>query len=173
MTEKDVFLAICGINEDGDGKAITMIETLYASADTSKEDRTMESITFDGVPVNIFRSLRTTMVDLQFRDNTDYDYIQTMNLLKSFSKPENSLYDTKNGIPTLQLTIMPKELEGTYYLVGIHGMWCTMADEAGRLPDIIRFIFDNDLINTYSVSGEIQAPDIKEEIMEENDYVEG
>ena len=84
MTEKDVFLAICGINEDGEGKAITMVATLFASADPSKEDRTVESITFDGVPVNIFRSLRTTMVDLQFRDNTDYDYIQTMNLLKSF-----------------------------------------------------------------------------------------
>ena len=57
MTEKDVFLAICGIDEDGDGRAVSMIETLYAATDPFREDRTVDSITFDGHPENIFNHI--------------------------------------------------------------------------------------------------------------------
>lgn len=174
MTDKDVFLAICGIDEDGDGRAVSMIETLYAATDPSREDRTVDSITFDGHPVNIFRSLRSTMVDIQFRDNTDYDYIQALDILKGFSNPENSVGDVTDGIPTIQLTVMPKELEGLYYMVGIHGVWYTMADEPGRLPNIIRFIFDNDLLHTYRIPEEaLEAEDMGEETVWKEGCKEG
>ena len=150
MTEKDIFIASCGVDEDGDGKSVAIIETLFVDSDPSKEEKIVDSITFDGVPVNIFRSLRSTIIDLQFRDNTDYDYIQSLTILKNFTTAENSIEEGNTFVPTIQLTLMPKEYEGLYYVVGVHGTWCAMADEPGILPNIIRFIFDNDLVHTYT-----------------------
>ena len=152
MTEKDVFLASCGVDEDGEGKSVAMIETLFIDSDPSKDEKIVDSITFDGVPVNIFRSLRSTIIDLQFRDNTDYDFIQSLTILKDFTRAENSI--DEKSVPTIQLTVMPKEYEGLYYITGVHGTWCAMADVPGKLPDIIRFIFDNDLVHTYRIADE-------------------
>ncbi len=152
MTEKDVFVAACGVNDEYEGKSVSMIQTLFLSADPSKEEREVDGITFDGVPINIFRSLRSTIIDLQFRDNTDYDFVRSVSLLKDFCKVENSMGGDDEEIPTVQLTIMPKEYEGLYYIVGVHGTWCTMADESAKLPNILRFIFTNDLVHTYRIS---------------------
>ena len=76
MKEKDLFIASCGVDENGDGKSIAMIETMFISMDPETEPRSIDTIAFDGVPVNIFRTTRFTMVDLIFRDNTDYDFVK-------------------------------------------------------------------------------------------------
>ena len=168
MTEKEIFISACGIDEDGEGKSIVMIETLFASPDPSKEEKIVDSITFDGTPVNIFRSLRSSLLDIQFRDNTDYDYVQALSILKDFTKAENSLDSSSESVPTVQVTLMPKDLEGLYYIVGIHGTWCAMSDEAGKLPNIIRFIFDNDLFHTYRISeAALDSDEMEKEVMEE------
>ena len=151
MTDKDVFKAACGITEDKDNKSLVKIETKFYSAnDNSEAD--VEQRTIDGPVVNIFRSLRYTIVDLQFSDNSDYDYINVSQMLKNFSTPENSMDTVTDKIPAIVLTVMPKSLEGQYYICGMHGTWCLQPSAPNKLADTIRFIFENDLLHTYQVN---------------------
>ena len=154
MKEKDIFISSCGVDEDGNGKAVAMIETLFVNADPDKEPESIDKITFDGVPLNIMRTARFTMIDFLFRDHTDYDYIRTMEMLKKFSDVRNSLEENATEIPTIQVTVTPKEHGGVYYISGVNAMWCSMSDEPGRSPDMIRFMFVNQDISTYRLSDE-------------------
>ena len=154
MKEKDIFISSCGVDEDGNGKSVAMVETMYVNADADIEPKSLDKITFDGVPLNIMRTARFTMIDFQFRDHTDYDYIRTMEMLKKFSDAHNSLEDNAAEIPTIQVTITPKEYSGIYYISGVNAMWCAMSDEPGRCPDMIRFIFVNHDVSTYKLSDE-------------------
>ncbi len=168
MTEKEVFIATCGVDEDKNNKSLIKVETKVFHIDDETEE-TISERTLDGPVVNIFRSMRYTMIDLKFRDNSDYDYINVSALLKEFCVPENSIDDKASDIPAVVLTVMPKELEGEYYITGMHGTWTLMPSQPNRLADTIRFIFDNNLVHTYRVDAEdIDIDEVNEEIyMEE------
>ena len=150
MTEKEVFIAACGVDDDQNNKSIVKIESKIFHTKNSTEEDVSER-TIDGPVVNIFRSMRYTMIDLQFSDNSDYDYINVSAMLKDFCTPGNSIDDLAEDIPAIVLTVMPKSLEGEYYICGMHGTWCLMPSQPNRLADTIRFIFDNNLVHTYQI----------------------
>lgn len=167
MTERDVFLASCGVGEEGQGKSVMQVATKFLNiADDTEE--IVRQLTMDGAVVNIFRSMRFTMVDLKFGSGTDYDFIQTVQLLSEFTTAENSIDDNAERIPCVQLTLMPKQLEGEYYVCGIHGTWCVMPSEAGRMPDMVRFMFDNDCLHTYRINEDAIDEDLIEEAVARN-----
>ena len=151
ITEKTVFIAACGVDEKGTNKSITKVETNYLNVADNAE-KVESEITMDGAVVNIFRSLRYTMIDFQFTNSADCDYVRALQLLKEFSIPENSLDTESSIIPCIQVTVMPKELEGKYFITGIHGTWCAIPSEPNRLADTIRFIFENGLVHTYRIN---------------------
>ncbi|MCR5102735.1 MAG: hypothetical protein K6B41_15410 [Butyrivibrio sp.] len=169
ITEKDVFRACCGIDNNGESKALSRIELKKFHSDRKEE--MVSEITLDGVIVNIFRSMRYTLVDLQYEDNSDYDYVRCVQLLKEFSVAENSMDEKAEYIPAIQVTLMPKEYAGRYFMTGVHGTWCLMPSKVGILPDTIRFIFDNPLLNVYEMNMEEAAglDEDDEELYTENE----
>ncbi len=163
MTEREVFVAACGVDEEGVNRSLVKIETKFLTMD-GEEDAVGE-ITLDGPVVNIFRSMRFTMLDLTYDSGTDFDFVHAVQLLKDFSVPENSLDDEDTRVPCIQLTVMPKELDGVYYITGVHGTWCLMPSVPGRADDTIRFLFENDLVHTYRINEtEIDAGAVQEEV---------
>lgn len=168
MTDKDVFQAACGVTEDKDNKSLIKIETKFIHTENGGSEETVEQRTLDGPIINIFRSLRYTMVDIQFADNCDYDYINVTQMLKNFCTPKNSMDTVADKIPAIVLTVMPKSLQGQYYICAMHGTWCLMPSKPNRMADTIRFIFDNELIHTYQINPEKLDYDGVEEEMTED-----
>lgn len=158
LTEKDVFIAASGVTEDGDGKSLSQIATKFLDMGTGEEELVRE-MSFDGVIINIFKSLRMTMIDFKFESALDYNFVQASEMLKEFTSVENSADPESNRMPIVQVTIMPEELEGQYYITGVHGSWCLMPSEQGKAADIIRFIFDNDTVHTFRINEDMLGAD--------------
>lgn len=161
LTEKQIFIEASGVDEEGTPKSLVQLATKFFDVNEGDEEKVRE-MTFDGAVVNIFRSLRMTMIDLKFESAVDYGFIQASEMLKEFTTAENSTDEETGRMPIVQLTIMPKELEGQYYICGIHGSWCLMPSEPGKAADIIRFIFDNDTVHSFEINEtELDVDDIE------------
>ena len=145
-SEKEIFISSCGKN-----KSVATIETKFIATKDDTVEEVDEKV-LDGLTVNIFKSLRYTLVDLTFEDSNDYDFVQTATVLRNFSKAENGINMENGKIPCIQLTIAPKEFEGDYYITGVHGTWCLMASKPDEKDDTVRFIFENDLIHSYHLN---------------------
>lgn len=170
MTEKEIFIAACGVDEDNNSKATIQIKASVLNVQNNTEEE-LQELTTDTPVVSIFRSYRYTMIDLQYPGSTDAEYIQSVNLLKEFSRPENSLEDDAAEIPSIILTVVPNELELEYFIVGIHGTWCLMPSEIASEIDTIRFIFDNELLHTYKFNdSELDQEQLEAEIRLEQMY---
>lgn len=167
MTEKEIFIAACGVDMDDNPKATVQIKASVLNVQDNEETE-LKEFTTDTPIVSIFRSYRYTMVDLQFPSSTDYDYQQATSLLREFSNPENSIEDEADKIPSIVLTVAPKSLELEYFVVGIHGAWCLMPSELPTEIDTIRFIFDNELLHTYKFNDS----ELDQETLEEELYLE-
>ena len=150
-TEKEVYIAACGVDEDGNSKSVVSIETEFINLKDNSEEP-VERMSLDGVSVNIFRALQHTTVDFTFADGMGYDIVQAVNMLKRFSVPGNSVEDDGDRIACIAITIMPKELEGEYFICGLHAIWCLMSSVIGQKSDTIRFIIDNQLFKTYATN---------------------
>ena len=151
MTEKEVLLAMCGVDENEDTKAQIMIETKYVDVVKGEEKR-VGVIDLHGPVVNCFRSHRFMNVDVQFDSASDPELINCIRLLKDFNNPENSMDSNNNLVPIVQLTLMPISLGGEYFASGVHGSWTIIPSQMNRLPDTIRFIFVNGDFFTYRVN---------------------
>ncbi|MBQ8039501.1 MAG: hypothetical protein IJ274_06495 [Lachnospiraceae bacterium] len=165
QTEKDVLVASCGINEEHpeEPKAQILVETKKLDL-SSGEEEVIERIDLYGPIVNCFRNLQHMMLDIQFDSASDPDFIQVVRVLKEFCVPENSLDEESDKLPIVVVTIMPVSLEGEYFAAGVNGSWVVMPSQANRLPDTIRFIFNNIDFHTYRMNeSELELPDETEE----------
>ena len=164
-TEKDILMAACGLNQQmpEQPKAQILLETKLLDFQNDSEV-CIDSMELYGPIINYFRNVQHMCVDVQF-DAYDSDFIQSVQMLKSFCSPEYSL-DNQNGIvPVVVLTILPVSLEGEYFASGINGSWVIMPSQANRLPDTIRFIFNNQDFHTYHLNeNELELP--KEHVLQ-------
>ena len=161
-TERDVLMAACGVNQQmpEQPKAQILLETKLLDFQNDSEVR-VDSMELYGPIINCFRNVQHMCVDVQF-DEYDLDFIQSVQMLKSFCSPEYSL-DNQNGIvPVVVLTILPISLEGEYFASGVNGSWVIMPSQANRLPDTIRFIFNNQDFHTYRLNEDkLELPEEK------------
>lgn len=148
MRERDVLIAACGVSEDEEPKAQVLIKTLFVNLKNGAEIE-VDSIHLHGPVINCFRNMERMSVDIQFDCASDPDLIQCIQVLQKFCIPENSLDNQSENVPIISVTILPVSLGGEYYVTGIHGSWVVMPSQANRLPDSIRFIFNNDDFHTY------------------------
>lgn len=151
ITEREILIAGCGVNSEGSGKSILKIETKFIDI-IKGEEIVQREIVMDGPVLNIHRNLKSAIVDVKFPGITDYDLVQTVKMLNEFTIPENSMDSSDDNIPVIQLTFMPKELEGIYFGTGIHASWVLMASDVNKPADTIRFIFDCNEFHTYRIS---------------------
>ena len=163
ITELDILTAACGADEGGYGKAVVLFENKIMNFET-KQQKIFEDMTLNTPVLNIFRDMRHTMVDVMFENASDYDLIQLFNMLKRFTDIKNMKDLTELEVPSIQLTIIPNEYEGQFFITAFHGSWVLTSSQANRLPNTIRFIFDNDTFNVYSMTdtGEAELEEAEE-----------
>lgn len=152
VSEMEIFKAACGLNDDGEGRSIVRAEAKILHLKDGGSEEPVSDMTMDGLCVNIHRSYRYTMIDLQFDDNYDPDFVRLSTMLKDFTGPEQSMDVGNDRVPALVLTVMPKAYDGEYFICGMHGTWCLMPSAPNRLADTVRFIFDNELVHTYQIN---------------------
>ena len=152
VKEKEIIRAACGINEEQESNSIIRVEIkiLHLLEGGSKEP--LSDLTLDGPVVNIHRSFRYTMIDLQFDSENDQDFILLSEMLRDFTGTEQSMDVEKDRIPALVVTVMPKAYDGEYFICGMHGIWCLMPSGTGQFMDTLRFIFDNELVHVFQIN---------------------
>lgn len=170
MTEKDILIACCGTDADGITNSIVKVQNTILDINKDAEDIKSE-VTLDNPSVNIMRTYRYTIVDLIFINDTDYDYINTVQMLRDFIIPENSMDAEDSLVPAIVVTISPKSFEGQYYVAGMHGTWCLMPSDPSGPVNTIRFIFDNELLHTYELNdADVDYDTIATEMQLEAEY---
>lgn len=170
MTEKDIMKACCGTDEVGNTNSAVKVQNLILNI-TTGEQKIINEVTLDNPSVNMFRSFRYTMVDLIFNSHTDYDFLNTTSMLNAFTVSDNSMDSEDYNVPSIVVTICPKEYDCEYYTVGMHGAWCLQPHIAGEEINTIRFIFDNELFHTYEVNDtSIDYKELSNEIYLEKEY---
>ena len=60
-------------------------------------------------------------------------------------------------LPTILLTVTPKEHDGEYYISCLNAMWCVMPSRIGVVNDTIRFMFTNDNVEVLQLKAGEQA----------------
>lgn len=151
MTEREILIAASGISETNSPKAQIQIETKFVDIENG-EEIVVDTIGFHGPILNFFRSVRHMSVDVQFDSASDPGLLQLIQMLKNFCISENSLSTGENKIPVVTLTVLPVSLAGEYFATGVNGSWVVMPSQANRLPDTVRFIFDNRDFHTYRLN---------------------
>ena len=154
VSERDIFKAACGINEEQESNSIIRVEAKILHLAGGGSEETVSDLTMDNPCVSIHRSYRYTLIDLEFDDNSDPDLIRLSDMLRGFTVPEESMDVENDRIPAIILTVMPKAFDGEYFICGMHGVWCLMPSENGRPVDTVRFIFDNELVHTYQINAD-------------------
>lgn len=151
MTERDILIAASGISEDREPKAQIQIETKFVDVEKG-EEVVVDSIGFHGPILNFFRSVRHMNVDVQFDSASDPGLYQLVKVLKEFWIPENSVVSGDGRIPVVVLTVLPTALAGEYFATGVNASWVVIPSQVNRLPDTVRFIFDNRDFHTYRLN---------------------
>lgn len=151
ITEKDIYIASCGVDTRGINKALIKVETSILNIDGRDPDN-IDSIVLDNPTVNIFKTRSFTMIDLTFASEDDYEFMNLTRVLTDFCKVENSM-DEKNGeIPAVCVSICPKEYNGEYVVVGMHAMWMIHQSSPLAGIDTLRFIVENGFMHTYQLN---------------------
>ena len=152
--EIEIIKAACGLDENGEPRSVVRMEAkiLHLSGEGSEE--TLSEMTLDDPCVNIHRSFRYTMVDLEFGDSKNEEYTRSVKILKESTSPEQSIDLENDRVPTLVLTVVPKEFDGEYFICGMHGTWCLMPSVPDQPADTVRFLFENELIHTFKLDDE-------------------
>ena len=169
--EMEIIRAACGLDENGETKSVVRVEAKILSLSGEGSEEPVSDMTLDNPCVNIHKSFRYTMVDLEFSDSADEEYAKLTNMLKDFTVPERSMDLEEDLIPALVLTILPKEFEGEYFICGMHGTWCLMPSAPDRPVDTVRFLFENELIHTFKLDDD--AISSYEEDFDDEPYLMG
>ncbi|HAG69674.1 MAG TPA: hypothetical protein DCL38_06850, partial [Lachnospiraceae bacterium] len=55
----------------------------------------------------------------------------------------------EDAVPSIMVTLAPKEFEGRFYVSALHGMWVLMPSVVGGAVDTVRFVFENEFVNCF------------------------
>ena len=148
ITERDIFIACCGEDEDNNPRSIVAVRMSKYDAATGEEIELADEVILDEPVVNIFRSPRFTMVDLTFIPNS-FSFVNLTARMQDFIKAENMAGESDNIIPSIALTLNPKDHLGVFYCTGLHGAWSLMPSKVGYKIDTMRFTFDNTMFGSF------------------------
>lgn len=151
ITEKDIYIAACGVDTRGINKALIKVETSILNTDGRDPDN-IDSIVLDNPTVNIFKTRSFTMIDLTFASEEDYEFMNLTRVLSDFCKVENSMDEKSGEMPAVCVSICPKKYNGEYVVVGMHAMWMIHQSSPGRGIDTLRFIVENGFMHTYQLN---------------------
>lgn len=151
ITERDIYLATCGINERGISKALVKVETAIVMNQNSTPD-TVDSIILDNPVINMIKTRAFTMIDLTFPSGEDYEFINLSTMLSDFCSVENTMNEDNGEMPAICVSICPKEYNGEYVVVGMHAMWTLHQSRKEKGIDTIRFIVENGFMHTYQLN---------------------
>ena len=170
VSEQEILKAACGVDEEQESNSIVKVEAKILHFEEDGSEEPVSDVTLDGPCVNLHRGYRYTMIDLQFDEDNDPDFIRLSDMLRDFTVPEQSMDAGNDRIPAIVLTVMPKVYDGEYFICGMYGAWCLMPSEEGGSSDTVRFIFENELVHTYRINTDLleqeedgQNPDYFEE----------
>ena len=172
IKEKEIIRAACGVNEEQESNSIIRVETKILHLSEGGSEEPLSDLTLDTPIVNIHRSFRYTMIDLQFDSENDQDFILLSEMLRDFTGTEQSMDVEKDRIPVLVVTVMPKAYDGEYFICGMHGIWCLMPSGTGKFMDTVRFIFDNELVYVFQINPDALESDDEEGEYDETEYDE-
>lgn len=143
FTEYDLIQAISGVDKNGNGKcSVGLRHQRCRASDGRVRDVDDEFITEKPV-VNLFRQPGGFfIVDLCFQSVEDRDLRTVFAYLQKFFAPENSALDDDLEFPLLSLSIVPEQLDGEYWALGMNPLHYTLTpeDSTGE-PRIIRLLF--------------------------------
>lgn len=153
MTDKEVMMACCGMDDDGMPRATVALKMARIHVGEMKEEIKDELI-LDTPVVNMHRGPKFTIIDLVFTDPQEFQFINSVGRLQKFVKVINSA-DAENTddavIPTMVVTVAPRDLMNEYFVSGMHGIWAVMPSHIGMPNDTLRFIFTNDSFHVFSM----------------------
>ena len=150
ISELDVMLACCGVDEDGVPNANVAIKFSNVNMETLEEEVVDEMI-IDTAVVNMHRNPKFTMVDLVFQKSSDWPFVNAVGRLQKMVETTNLKPLDSEVLPTLVVTVAPYKFIDEYFCTGMHGIWCVMPSFADGPNNTLRFIFTNDCFGVYDV----------------------
>ncbi len=166
MKASEVFKIASGRDAVGENRSMVRISTSFFDRE-SFESEEEDSVEMDNPIVEFHQNSRLTIVNLVF-DHVDDDFIASADMLKRFQTIENSADEEKS--PGISLTVMPKDLEGTF-VYGVSGVALLQASRIGGETDTISFVFANDCIHAYIADLDaIDSDQLEEEVFLEEHF---
>lgn len=157
MSEVELIQAIEGADETGAARAACCISVIKNSAERDPE-AVSSAATLEAV-VSICLTEKWAVVDLQFPEPLDYDFLRMAQVCKEY---EDALRKADENISySLVLSLAPAG-DYDFFLVGGDGFWSFMASDPTAESDTIRYLFPQDRFGAY----ELEA-DAVEEMIEE------
>ena len=127
MRELEVMRACCGEDEEGFSRAAVSVKLMMLKEDETAEE--IDEIVLDNPIVNIYRDPRRTLIDLTFPNVKDFEITNLAVRLQSFMGEKMTMQ--RDAVPSIMMTLAPKELFGQYFISAIHGMWFLMPSAVG------------------------------------------
>ncbi len=147
MQELEVLRACCGEDDEGFSRAGVAVKLMMLKADEGAEE--IDEAVLDNPIINIYRDSRMTLIDLTFLNVTDFEFTNLVVRLQTFLGDKVSMKE--DAVPSIMMTLAPKEHLGRCYITGIHGMWFLMPSAVGGAVDTVRFLFENDYVSCFQV----------------------
>ncbi len=159
LTERDILISACGEDEDGHSKSVVSVKMSEINSKTG-EEKVIDELVLKTPIVNIFRSIKYTMIDLTYMWPSDFEFVNLFGRLQEFSKTD-ALNPDMDVMQTIVVTVSPKEYIGEFYLTGLHGAWSMQPSKSGAKIDTVRFIFDNEFFNVFAIdTGEEEQEEV-------------
>lgn len=164
MSEVELIQAIEGTDETGAARAACCISVMKNLAEGEPEAVSSEA-TLDAV-VSICLTEKWAVVDLQFPEPLDYDFLQMAQVCKEY---EEAMKKADENIRySLVLSLTPAG-DYDFFLVGGDGFWSFMANDPVAESDTIRFLFPREQFGAYELEDDAVEEMIEEAMSEIGD----
>lgn len=159
LSEVELIQAIEGVDDTGAAKAACCLSIMKNPA-MGEPEALYSAATLDAV-VSICLTEQWAVVDLQFSEPLDYDFLRMAQVCKVYTDSLRRLDGNSSVSYSFVLSLAPV---GDYdiFLVGADGFWSFMASVPAAGCDTIRFLFPRDRFGAFELD-----TDAVEEMIEE------
>ena len=140
--EFDLIQAISGCDEFGNSKCNISVMLQYQDSDGNLKNIEDDFMTSKPI-VQISKQLNGyVLMDLIFESREDIDLKIIYSYLKRFFDSSMSVNDDETEFPLFTIAIVPEELAGEYWVMGLNPIFYTLTpDDVDGEPKIIRPLF--------------------------------
>lgn len=163
MNIQDINVAACGLNEDGSSMSTISLAYKILNVDGSLL-KTQNELFSDRANISFERVEGIIKVLLKFSSPLDYDLRILWNIINAYNSAAKKYIQTDIAIPILSLTVVPKSLNGRFFISAISPMFCCLqANNLGAQVDTICLFFDAQSFEYYETD-EIDEKQIQSEV---------